>query len=173
MRDLGTLADTATREHLVCLGGPLAVVDGSQEELPRHALLGDTLVLLNQLSFPAPAGVREHRTSVTAPSNACPPGTRLAWHNHPVVASLTYLRSIRLPAQDAADACFFSKTDLEHGLWREGQILGEVVQVNSRVFCWWFSAQLARVPPLNWVSVVMPIVGQFRTDWGAKASERP
>ncbi len=75
---------------------------------------------------------------------SCPRATIALWHNHP-----------ELPGVDAAYACYLSHIDLQEASNPLAPIV-QIVQVNSRVACWWSKRQVLR-------AVDQPILWPFET----------
>ncbi len=71
---------------------------------------------------------------------SCPRATIALWHNHP-----------ELPGIDAEYACYLSHTDLQEASNPLAPIV-QIVQVNSRVACWWSQRQVLRAvdQPILW-----------------------
>ncbi len=71
---------------------------------------------------------------------SCPGATIALWHNHP-----------ELPGVDAKYACYLSRIDLQEASNPLAPIV-QIVQVNSRVACWWSKRQVLRAAdqPILW-----------------------
>ena len=71
---------------------------------------------------------------------SCPRATIALWHNHP-----------ELPGIDAEYACYLSYVDLQEASNPLAPI-AQIVQVNSRVACWWSKRQVLRAvdQPILW-----------------------
>ncbi len=71
---------------------------------------------------------------------SCPRATIALWHNHP-----------ELPGIDAEYACYLSHVDLLEASNPLAPIV-QIVQVNSRVACWWSKRQVLRAvdQPILW-----------------------
>ncbi len=71
---------------------------------------------------------------------SCPGATIALWHNHP-----------ELPGVDAEYACYLSDIDLREASNPLAPIV-QIVQVNSRVACWWSKRQVLRAvgQPILW-----------------------
>ncbi len=71
---------------------------------------------------------------------SCPRATIALWHNHP-----------ELPGVDAEYACYLSYIDLREASNPLAPIV-QIVQVNSRVSCWWSQRQVLRAvdQPILW-----------------------
>ncbi len=71
---------------------------------------------------------------------SCPRATIALWHNHP-----------ELPGIDAEYACYLSHIDLREASNPLAPI-AQIVQVNSRVACWWSKRQVLRAvgQPILW-----------------------
>lgn len=71
---------------------------------------------------------------------SCPRATIALWHNHPA-----------LPGVDAEYACYLSHIDLREASNPLAPIV-QIVQVNSRVACWWSKRQVLRAvdQPILW-----------------------
>ena len=63
---------------------------------------------------------------------SCPRATIALWHNHP-----------ELPGVDAEYACYLSYIDLQDA-GNPLAPIAQIVQVNSRVACWWSKRQVLR-----------------------------
>jgi len=154
---LGKIADTATVEHFACLGGTAFVHDG------------DTLLAIRGAFLPRTVNDAGHGLVL----GGCPEGTLLGWHNHLYGAVKTFFEQQGWKVTgDSAQACYLSPVDFQSGLWKTGTVFGEVVQVNARTFCWWFTSQLHAIPP-DWWAFIHPLAGQSRSDWGDAPREQP
>ncbi len=71
---------------------------------------------------------------------SCPRATIALWHNHP-----------ELPGVDPEYACYLSHIDLQEASNPLAPIV-QIVQVNSRVACWWSKRQVLRAVdrPILW-----------------------
>ncbi len=71
---------------------------------------------------------------------SCPRATIALWHNHP-----------ELPGVDAEYACYLSHIDLREASNPLAPIV-QIVQVNSRVACWWSKRKVLRAvdQPILW-----------------------
>lgn len=71
---------------------------------------------------------------------SCPRATIALWHNHP-----------ELPGVDAEYACYLSRIDLQEASNPLAPLV-QIVQVNSRVACWWSKRQVLRAvdQPILW-----------------------
>src|SRR5438552_11958590 len=132
MAMLGKVADTATVEHFACLVGDVLVSrDGA-----------DTLLAVKSAWLPKTRS--SAHSAVTGV--ACPAGTVLGWHNHIYSNVKAYFEGEGWPVTgETAQACYLSPVDLRNGLWTVQKVYGEVVQVDSKTFCWWFTSQLAAI----------------------------
>ncbi len=63
---------------------------------------------------------------------SCPGATIALWHNHP-----------ELPGVEAEYACYLSAVDLREASDPRAPVV-QIVQVNSRVACWWSKNQVLR-----------------------------
>ena len=103
---------------------------------------------------------------------ACPAGTVLGWHNHIYANVKAYFEGEGWPVTgETSQACYLSPVDLRNGLWTVQKVYGEVVQVDSKTFCWWFTSQLAAIPKELYI-FVRAIPTQLRSDWGAREREQ-
>ncbi len=78
---------------------------------------------------------------------SCPRATIALWHNHP-----------ELPGVDAEYACYLSNVDLREASNPLAPIV-QIVQVNSRVACWWSQRQVLRARDQ---SILWPLETQRR-----------
>ncbi len=71
---------------------------------------------------------------------SCPGATIALWHNHPELLGV-----------DAEYACYLSQVDLQEASNPLAPIV-QIVQVNSRVACWWSKRQVLRAvdQPILW-----------------------